>query len=81
MFVDTLPEFGTSLDDWNTLNIFIEDSLFLDCGTGVTNTLGAGNFVVSNSYFVRSKVADMSIGNTGYFTARHNTSVSSRLSL
>ena len=78
VFFDSIPEIGVALDNFNVLDIFISDSLFLNCGTGVSNTSGAGNFVVSNSFFSHSTVADMSIGNTGYFTARHNTSVGSR---
>ena len=65
---------------FNTLNIFINDSLFSHCGTGVTDLLedGSGSYIVSNSYFDHSQVADMSIGNTGIFTGRHNLSVGSR---
>ncbi len=70
--------YGLKTGNFNTLNIFIDDSLFLDCGTGVSNADGAGNFTVTNSFFARSVVADMSIGNTGYFTARHDTSVRSQ---
>ena len=78
VFFDRVSGYGVKTGNFNTLNIFVNDSLFVDCGTGVSNDDGAGNFVVSNSFFSRSAVADMSIGNTGYFTARHNTSVNSR---
>ena len=74
VFFDGLSDYGVTLGNFNTLNIFINDSLFKDCGTGVSNVPGAGNFVVTNSYFERSTIADLSIGNTGYFTSRHNTS-------
>ena len=74
VFFDGLSGYGVTLGNFNTLNIFINDSLFKNCGTGVSNIPGAGNFVVTNSYFERSAVADLSIGNTGYFTSRHNTS-------
>ena len=78
VFFDGLGDYGVTLGNFNTLNIFINDSLFKDCGTGVSNIPGAGNFVVTNSYFERSVVADLSIGNTGYFTSRHNTSSGSK---
>ena len=77
IFFDGLSSYGLQTGNFNTLNIFINDSLFVDCGTGVSNWYGAGSFIVSNSFFSRSRVADMSIGNTSYFTARHNTSVGS----
>jgi hypothetical protein len=64
--------------NFNTLNIFISDSLFDKCGYGVTNLNGAGSFIVTNSFFNQSTMSDMSIYNTGYFSARHNTSVSSK---
>jgi hypothetical protein len=78
VFFDHIATYGVSLESFNTLNIFISDSIFLECSVGVSNEAGAGDFIVSNSFFTHSQVADMSIGNTGYFTARHNTSVSSR---
>jgi hypothetical protein len=77
IFFDHIGNIGVDLQSFNTLNIFISDSLFIGCGTGVSNLNGAGNFIVSNSFFSQSTVADMSIYNTGYFTARHNTSVGS----
>ena len=77
VFFDNLPGFGVQTGNFNTLNIFINDSLFLNNGTGVTNTPDAGSFIVSNSFFSHSVVADMSISNTSYFTSRHNTSVGS----
>jgi hypothetical protein len=78
VFFDHLANIGLSVETFNTLNIFVNDSLFLNCGTAISNTLGAGSFIVSNSFFKESQVSDMSILNTGYFTARHNTSVLSQ---
>jgi hypothetical protein len=77
VFFDNIQTVGIAVETFNTLNIFINDSLFLSCGTGVSNVGGAGNFMVSNSFFAHSKAADMSIQNTLYFAARHNTSVAS----
>ncbi|WP_429634729.1 glycosyl hydrolase family 28-related protein [Tunturiibacter psychrotolerans] len=78
VFFDHISSIGLSVETFNTLNIFVNDSLFLNCGTAVSNTLGAGSFIVSNSFFKESQISDMSIINTSYFTARHNTSVSSQ---
>lgn len=69
---------GIRQEDPNSLNIFIRDSLFSDCGKGITNIDGAGGFNVSNSVFARSRVADMMIGNTGPFAIRRSLSVGSR---
>ena len=80
VFFDHLSIAGVAVGDFNTLDIFVSDSLFVDCGTPLTDVYdnGSGSFVVSNSYFVNSQVADMTIANTGMFTARHNTSVGSK---
>ena len=80
IFFDHLATAGLLVGNFNTLNIFVNDSLFVGCGTGLSDAIdnGAGSYIVSNSYFVNSQTADMSIANTGLFTARHNTSVGSR---
>ena len=66
---------GASLDNWNAFNFNVINSLFTDCGYGVTNNLnGSGNFNVSNSVFVRSTVSDVGYGNTGSFSFRSNIS-------
>jgi Pectate lyase superfamily protein len=70
---------GVSLGTSNTLNWDIVDSLFTDDAIGVTNGYGAGSFTVTNSVFVRSTTADMSIGNTGSFSMRSNLSVDSKM--
>jgi hypothetical protein len=68
---------GLLLTTFNDINIFVDDSLFSYCGTGVSNSPGAGSFYVSNSFFDHSAKADMQIANTGNFSARHDTSVDS----
>jgi len=68
---------GISLQNFNSLDWFIWFSTFEDCGDGVTNIHGAGNFYVYRSLFHHSKTADIHIGNTGYFSFRDNTSVGS----
>jgi Pectate lyase superfamily protein len=70
---------GVSLGNYNALNWNIVDSLFTDDAIGVTNAYGAGNFTVTNSVFVRSTSADMSISNTGSFSMRSNLSVDSKM--
>lgn len=69
---------GISLQNFNSLDWFVWHSDFEDCRLGITNTRGAGNFHVSESLFYRSTEADLSVGNTECFSARHNTSAGSR---
>ncbi|HET6384994.1 MAG TPA: glycosyl hydrolase family 28-related protein, partial [Armatimonadota bacterium] len=69
---------GLSIENFNALDWFVWDSLFEDCARGVTNTFGAGNFHVYRSLFLRSTIADLSIGNTEYFSFRDNVSIGSR---
>jgi hypothetical protein len=71
---------GVSLGSYNALNWNIVDSLFTDDAIGVTNNIsGGGSFTVTNSVFVRSTTADMSIGATGSFSLRSNLSVDSKM--
>lgn len=77
VFFDHLTTDGVLLTNFNNINVFVTDSLFSYCGTGVSNDPGAGSFNVSNSFFDHSVSADMRIGNTGNFAARHNTSLDS----
>ena len=44
----------------------------------MTNDPGAGNFNVYNSVFKRSRIADIRIGNTGFFSIRNNYSIDSK---
>jgi len=69
---------GVSIQNFNSLDWFIWDCRFEDCALGVTDSFGAGNFHVYRSLFRRSTQADMSIGNTCYFSIRDNTSVGSK---
>lgn len=71
---------GVSQESYNALNFWVRDSLFTECGIGITNALnkdGAGGFNVTNSVFVDSKTADMAIGATGPFSIRRSLSVGS----
>src|SRR5262245_9350996 len=69
---------GVALGNFNALDIWIWDSLFEDCEVGVTNDPGAGNYHVYGSVFRGSRVADLSMQNTGGFSVRGNYSVGSR---
>jgi len=77
---------GVNVGSFNALNWWIWDSEFRNCARGVTNdfsisddgpTAGAGNFAVYRSFFYRSNVADISFGNTGWFSLRANVSIGS----
>jgi hypothetical protein len=69
---------GVSLGNFNALDIWIRNSLFQDCATGVTNMYGAGNFKVYNNIFRNSTISDLSMNNTGGFSVRDNTSTNSK---
>lgn len=68
---------GVSLGNFNALDIWIRNCQFKDCAIGVTNTFGAGNFKLYNNAFSNSTISDISIGNTGEFSMRYNTSINS----
>ncbi len=68
---------GVSLGNFNALDIWIRNSLFLDCTVGVTNTFGAGNFKLYRNVFRNSANSDISMLNTGEFSVRDNTSINS----
>lgn len=69
---------GIALGNFNALDLWVWGSLFEDCGIGITNDPGAGNYRVYGSVFRRSKTADLFMQNTGGFTARGNYSVGSK---
>ncbi len=45
---------GIALKNFNALDLWVWDSLFDHCGTGITNNPGAGNWHVYNSAFLYS---------------------------
>ncbi|MDR1990428.1 MAG: glycoside hydrolase family 55 protein [Acidobacteriaceae bacterium] len=69
---------GVALGNFNALDIWVWHSIFEDCGVGVTNDPGAGNYHVYDNVFTHSIVADMAMQNTGGFAARGNVSVGSK---
>jgi pectin methylesterase-like acyl-CoA thioesterase len=68
---------GISIQNFNTLDWYIWNCWFEDCGVGVTNEYGAGNFHVYQSTFLRSTDADLTIRHTGYFSFFGNLSIGS----
>ncbi len=69
---------GISIQNWNSLDWFVWHCLFEDCGYGITNAFGAGNFHVYESVFRCSKNADIGLGHAGYFSLRGNYSENPR---
>jgi len=67
-----------SIQNFNSLDWYIWNCWFEDCGIGATNEFGAGNFHVYLSTFLRSTDADITIRHTGYFSFLHNVSIGSR---
>lgn len=82
-----IAQSGVNAGSWNALNWWVWDSRFTDCGNGVSNIytvsdiateIGAGAVHVYRSVFERSKVADIHIANTGFFSVHQNVSIGSR---
>lgn len=69
---------AVSIQNFNSLDWYLWDCWFEDCGIGVTNEFGAGNFHVYHSVFLRSADADITIRHTGYFSFAGNVSIGSR---
>ncbi|MEI7721149.1 MAG: hypothetical protein WCJ23_04145, partial [Verrucomicrobiota bacterium] len=75
---------GISLGSFNALDWWVWDSEFVNCARGITNefsagnAVGAGNFMVYRSVFKGSTIADVTIGNTQWFSFHNNLSVGSR---
>ncbi len=69
---------GISIQNFNSLDWYIWNCWFEDCGIAATNEFGAGNFHLYYNTFLRSKDADITIRHTGYFSFLGNTSIGSR---
>ncbi len=78
---------GVNVGSYNAFNWWIWDSTFTACARGLSNefsvddtgaTTGAGNVLVYRSTFQGSTLADLSIGNTGWFSLHNNVSIGSR---
>ncbi len=83
--VSPLPSFpyqcvsslGYSVEDWNALDWFITESVFVNCYTGITNIYGEGNVHGYQNQFFNSTLSDFSYGNCEYFSVRENFSYNS----
>jgi len=68
---------GIYLSNFNVLNYWVWDSLFLNNHWGVSNTTetghGAGGYAVNRSTFLNDDV-DLGLGNTNFFASRWNYS-------
>ena len=69
---------GISIQNWNSLDWWIWDCLFEGCRFGVTNTFGAGNYMVYQCFFRGSTEADIAMDNTMFFAVRDNFSLGSK---
>ena len=69
---------AVSVQNFNSLDWYIWHGYFEDCGIGVTNRFGAGNFHVYESVFRGSTQADVMIKHCGYFTLYGNTSIDAK---
>jgi hypothetical protein len=69
-----------ALQGWNALDWWIWDCYFESCNVGVANNIPgfeSGNFNVYRSIFKYSKTADISLGNSLFFSFRDNVSYNS----
>ncbi len=69
-------ETGIQTVNFNSMDIWVWDSRFEDCGRAVYNVMG--NWHVWQSLFLRSRIADLSTMNLMVFSAVNNVSVGSR---
>ena len=68
---------GISIQDFNSLDWWIWHCWFEDCGVGVSNEFGSGNFHTYQNTFVHSTDTDISIRHCGNFSFFGNTSIGS----
>ena len=67
---------GVCTNGFNSMDIWVWDSLFEDCGYGLYNA--AGNFHAYHNLFYRSKIMDIGINNLMVFGIVNNTSINSK---
>lgn len=72
-----MSEAGVSTESYNALDWWISDSEFYDCRRGLTNALGAGNFLAYRNLFVRSTLADIHVATPQWHSMHDNTSIGS----
>ena len=69
-------EAGVCTTNFNSMDIWVWNSLFEDCGYGLHNK--AGNFHVYHNLFYRSKIMDIGTNNLMVFAIVNNTSIGSK---
>src|SRR5262249_17912591 len=69
-------ETGIQAVNWNSMDVWVWDSRFEECGRGVHNVMG--NWHVWQCLFLRSRKSDLSAVNLMAFSVVNNTSVGSR---
>ncbi len=74
-------QIAVSIQNFNSLDWYLWHCFFQDCGIGVSNERGAGNFHVYESVFDHSRQADVTIKHCGFFSLYGNLSVGSPLFL
>ena len=72
---------GILLQNWNSLDWWVWDSVFEDCGQAISNSPGCGNYNAYRNLFLRSKSADLKIDNLGGFGFVENVSKGSGMFL
>jgi len=73
---DHCSDAGIATLGFNTLDIWIWNSLFADCGFGINSV--TGGFHAYHNVFLRSTICDIAGGMGGFFCIVGNTSVDSR---
>jgi len=72
-------DFGLLLANWNSLDWWFWDCRFTECGTGVSNDPGCGEFRLYRCKLTGSKKADIQVGNLGTFAFVENVSRGSQM--
>ncbi|NCY22183.1 hypothetical protein EBX31_09550 [bacterium] len=72
---------GILLQNWNSLDWWVWDSVFEDCGQAISNSPGCGNYNAYRNLFLGSKDTDLKIGNLGGFGFVGNVSKGSGMFL
>jgi hypothetical protein len=70
---------GLLLANWNSLDWWLWDCRFMECGTAVSNSPGCGEFRLYRCVLAGSKEADVKVGNLGTFAFVENVSRGSRI--
>ncbi|NCY21215.1 hypothetical protein EBX31_04565, partial [bacterium] len=72
-------DFGLLLANWNSLDWWLWDCRFTECGTGVSNDPGCGEFRLYRCKLTGSKKTDIQVGNLGTFAFVENVSRGSQM--